>query len=242
MQTYPPDFTRQEIQIWEAVRPHTMTSPERIVALMRATEYILRHNIPGDIVECGVWRGGSMMAVARTLIKALDTSRHLHLFDTYEGMTPPTEADFVVADGTAAADLLATEDPQQSFVWAIAGLALVKHNLESTGYPASRLHYIKGAVETTIPAQAPDAIALLRLDTDWYESTRHELIHLFPRLVPGGVLIIDDYGHWAGARKAVDEYLEEHQLPLLLCRTDYTGRIAIKPGKISENLHQSQRA
>jgi len=227
--TYPPDFTLQEIQIWEAVRPHTMTSPDRTVALMRATQHILKHQIPGDIVECGVWRGGSMMAVARTLLKALDTTRTLHLFDTFEGMTPPSEEDYVAADGTAAADILAMEDRQQSLVWAVAGLEGVKRNMESTGYPASRIRYVQGPVEETIPEQAPEAIALLRLDTDWYESTRHELIHLYPRLAPGGILIIDDYGHWAGARKAVDEYLEEHQIPLLLCRTDYTGRIAVKP-------------
>lgn len=226
---YPPDFTAQEIQIWEAVRPHTMTSPERAIALMRAVQHILRYDIPGDIVECGVWRGGSMMAVARTLLKALDTSRHLHLFDTYEGMTPPTEADYVAGEGTTAAELMAAEAPEQSLVWAIASLEDVTHNMESTGYPSSRIHYIKGPVETTIPDHAPDAIALLRLDTDWYESTRHEMMHLFPRLVSGGILILDDYGHWAGARQAVDEYLDEHKIPLLLCRTDYTGRIALKP-------------
>jgi hypothetical protein len=229
MHAYPPDFTAQEIRIWEAVRPHTMTSPERTIALMRAVEYVLQHQIPGDFVECGVWRGGSMMAVARVLLKALDTSRTLHLFDTFEGMPTPSAEDFVEADGTAAQDLLASEDPQQSLVWAIAGLDLVKRNMESTGYPSGRIHYVPGKVEDTIPAQAPDQIALLRLDTDWYESTRHEMLHLFPRLVPGGVLVLDDYGHWAGARKAVDDYLSAHQIPLLLCRVDYTGRMAIKP-------------
>ena len=72
----------------------------------------------------------------------------------------------------------------------------------------------------------PERIALLRIDTDWYESTRHELVHLYPRLSPGGVLIIDDYGHWQGARKAVDEYF---QAGLFLNHIDYTGRLAIKP-------------
>jgi len=74
----------------------------------------------------------------------------------------------------------------------------------------------------------PGKIALLRLDTDWYESTAHELKHLYPLLVPGGVIIIDDYGHWEGARKAVDEYITAEKLPLLLNRIDYTGRIGIK--------------
>lgn len=80
-----------------------------------------------------------------------------------------------------------------------------------------------------MPENAPEQIALLRLDTDWYESTKHELIHLTPRLVGDGILIIDDYGYWLGARKAVDEYLEENALPIFLNRIDNTGRIAVMP-------------
>lgn len=83
-------------------------------------------------------------------------------------------------------------------------------------------------MERTIPAGAPGEIAILRLDTDWYESTRHELEHLYPRLSPGGILIIDDYGHWRGSRKATDEYIEKHAAALFLGRIDYTGRIAVK--------------
>ena len=97
-----------------------------------------------------------------------------------------------------------------------------------SGYPAEKIQYIKGKVEDTIPQQVPEEIALLRLDTDWYESTRHELIHLFPRLVKGGILIIDDYGYWKGARRAVDEYFEENKVQILLSRMDETGRIAVK--------------
>ena len=79
-----------------------------------------------------------------------------------------------------------------------------------------------------MPGYLPSGIALLRLDTDWYESTKHELEHLYPLLVSGGVIIIDDYGHWKGAKKAVDEYIKDNNLPLLLNRIDYTGRIGIK--------------
>jgi hypothetical protein len=104
----------------------------------------------------------------------------------------------------------------------------VQRNLAGTGYDLASVKFIKGKVEETIPAHAPARIALLRLDTDWYESTRHELAHLFPRLVPGGVLILDDYGHWQGSRRAVDEYMAEHGIPILLNRVDYTARIAVK--------------
>jgi hypothetical protein len=90
------------------------------------------------------------------------------------------------------------------------------------------MHFVKGKVEDTIPASTPDRIAILRLDTDWYASTRHELEHLYPLLAPGGVLIIDDYGHWEGCRQAVDEYFASRNLQVLLNRVDYTGRIAVK--------------
>jgi hypothetical protein len=107
-------------------------------------------------------------------------------------------------------------------------LADATASLASTGYPAGQLHFVKGKVEDTIPATVPDAIAILRLDTDWYESTRHELVHLYPRLVRGGVLIVDDYGHWRGAREAVDGYFAEQNTVPLLQRIDYTGRLMMK--------------
>jgi hypothetical protein len=226
--SYPPDFSAEDIATLEAVAPYTMTSPERVVSLLRAVEYITRAQIPGDIVECGVWRGGSMMAVARALQRLRDTSRSLFLFDTYEGMSPPTEADRSYR-GELADTLLSTQPKEGSWIWAVAQLEGVQGVMERSGYPQERVKFIKGKVEETLPQEAPERLALLRLDTDWYESTKHELEHLYPRLSPGGVLIIDDYGHWEGARRAVDEYIAQHRLPLLLQRIDYTGRIAIKP-------------
>jgi hypothetical protein len=95
-------------------------------------------------------------------------------------------------------------------------------------YPPEKVHFIKGLVENTVPDNAPERISILRLDTDWYESTRHELEHLYPRLVSGGVLIIDDYGYWRGSTQAVDEFLEATRERLLLLRAS-TGRIAVKP-------------
>ena len=78
------------------------------------------------------------------------------------------------------------------------------------------------------PAASPPSIALLRLDTDWYESTYHELVHLYPRLSVGGILIIDDYGYWQGARRAVDRYFAEQGTRVFLSRIDETGRLAVK--------------
>ncbi len=222
------DVPAQYLDTYRKVRAYTMTSPERIVALCEAIRYIQQKRVAGTVVECGVWRGGSMMAVADTLLQCGDVTRELYLFDTFEGMAPPSHTD-VDLSGQSAASLLRASDPARAdSVWCVAGLEDVRRAVESTGYPSERLHYIKGRVEQTLPEAAPERIALLRLDTDWYESTRHELEHLFSRLVKGGVLIVDDYGHWQGARRAVDEYLQRHDIKLLLNRIDYTGRIAVK--------------
>ena len=223
---YPPDFEPSDIELWGRIRPYTMTTPTRVYALVRAVEYVSRNRVPGAIVECGVWRGGSMMAVALTLLRLGDTSRELYLFDTFEGMTQPGREDVTPA-GESAADILARSD-DSSNIWAIASLEDVREALLGVGYPEERIHFVKGPVEATIPDDAPETIALMRLDTDWYESTKHELVHLFPRLERSGVLILDDYGHWQGARQAVDEYIGDNELQLLLNRIDETGRIAVK--------------
>lgn len=222
------DFEADHKEILKSVGNYTMTSPERLFGLMEAVKYISKNNIEGDIVECGVWRGGSMMAVAKTLIELNDRSRDLYLFDTFDGMSEPEDKD-VDADQMGAGDYLRmNEKREDDFMWAYAPLDVVKKNLFSTGYPAEKINFIKGKVEDSLPNDKIREIALLRLDTDWYASTKHEMEILFPRLKKSGVLIIDDYGHWQGARKAIDEYLEKNNIKILLNRLDYSGRIAIK--------------
>jgi O-methyltransferase len=224
--SFPDDFDETAKAIIRAVNPYTMTSPEKLNALILATKYVVQHDIPGGIVECGVWRGGSMQAVARTLLDLGRTDRDLYLFDTFEGMPAPGEHDRR-HDGRLAADLLAASTRDQG-IWAVATLDDVQTQMRAVPYPAHRLHYVEGMVEDTIPGQAPAEIAILRLDTDWYASTKHELNELYPRLSSGGVLILDDYGWWQGSRKAVEEYLEETGARLLLLRID-EGRIAVRP-------------
>ncbi len=230
---FPPDFDDATAAIVRAVRPFTMTSPERIFALCEAVRYLERTAVHGSIVECGVWRGGSIMAVAKTLLDLGITDRDLHLFDTFEGMTAPTDRD-VELGGVPASSYFAPSAPDaptggRSPLIVPSPLEEVRTNVASTGYPSDRTFFVQGPVEDTVPGSAPDRIALLRLDTDWYESTRHELVHLYPLIVGGGVLIIDDYGHWGGSRDAVDEYLREHGLHLLLQRVDYSCRVAVVP-------------
>ena len=225
------DFSLEEWEIYNKVKNYTLTSPERIIALLRAVKYITENKIEGDIVECGVWKGGSMMAVAEQLLSLCSTNRLLYLYDTFEGMNDPSPLD-VAVNGVVAKDYLdnlkRTDENKKDIVWAYSSLNIVKENLDKTNYPENRMVFVEGAVEKTIPQTVPLKIALLRLDTDWYASTKHELVHLFPLLSPQGVLIIDDYGHWQGCKKAVDEYFSEYKIKIFLNRIDYTGRLAIK--------------
>ncbi|NJN86932.1 MAG: macrocin O-methyltransferase [Leptolyngbyaceae cyanobacterium SL_7_1] len=220
------DVTDAEQFIYECVSPYTMTSIERIISLTRAVQYVIQNNFPGDFVECGVWRGGSMMAVALTLMDLGVVDRQLFLYDTFSGMSQPSSHDQQF-DGTPAATLLETS-PRDSHVWADASLEDVKQNVLATGYPTEQIRFIQGKVEDTIPQVMPSEICLLRLDTDWYESTKHELLHLYPRLVKNGILIIDDYGHWQGAKTATDEYFAQQTPAPFLHRIDYTGRLVVK--------------
>lgn len=225
---WPTDFQEiHKINI-EKARAYTMTSQERLFGLIEAVKYITQNKIEGDIVECGVWKGGSMLATAETLVQLQSTDRKLFLYDTFEGMPAPSEKDIRFDDVQAESMLQSNTNKENNLVWAFSTLDEVKRTMALSNYPSSNIQYIKGKVEDTIPSVIPKKIALLRLDTDWYESTKHELIHLYPRLEQGGVLIIDDYGYWKGASKAVDEYFRENNTRILLNRMDETGRIAIK--------------
>lgn len=216
----PRDLDPATLAIFDEVRPFTKTSAVRVAALVSAVTYLVRTEVPGEIIECGVWRGGSMMAVARRLLDLDAADRHLHLLDTFGESPPPT-----VEDGPEAsswfeehADVLDSSPTMQT-----ASLAEVRANIARVGYPDELLHFVPGLVEETVPAHAPASIALLRMDTDWYGSTRHQLEHLWPRMVPGGIVIIDDYGRWDGCRRATDEYFQDR--PVLFHRVDEAARV-----------------
>ncbi|HKR98926.1 MAG TPA: TylF/MycF/NovP-related O-methyltransferase [Candidatus Dormibacteraeota bacterium] len=221
-------LTPEDRRIVERAMPHTMTSVARIQAVIDAVRYCDERGIHGAFAECGVWRGGSVLAMILTLQELRAEPRHIYLYDTFEGMTEPGNE-----DGTALRSWRDSRDGDgrawpEFFGAGVFSEEGVRRTLLATGYPADRLHFVRGPVEETIPAHGPGQLALLRLDTDWYESTRHELQHLYPLLADGAVLIIDDYGHWEGARRAVDEYFGTQARALLLNRIDYTGRVAIK--------------
>jgi len=224
---YPVDFDEATLAMIREVEIHTMTGPEKLFALRSAISYLVDNDIPGDFVECGVWRGGSMMAAARTLIELGDTSRHLYLLDTFEGMPKPTPED-VDWNGESMLGRWNAEHRNRFNRDARASVDEVADNMATVGYGDDKIHLVKGMVEDTIPEHTPDRIALLRLDTDYYSSTLHELVHLYPLLAPGGVLIIDDYGHFKGAEQAVTEYFAGTGEHVLLHRIDYSARMMVK--------------
>jgi hypothetical protein len=206
-----------------------MTSQERLFSLISAVEYIERAGVRGDFVECGVWKGGSVMAMALTLLRLQKQDRRIFLFDTFQGMVEPDQVDVDRSGESAAAEFsIRKEGNSAGSDWCKAEIDEVRANVRSIGYPMDLFEFVQGKVEDTLPENAPETIALLRVDTDWYSSTLHELETLYPRLVRGGVLIIDDYGYWQGAQKATDEYFSQHQ-NVYMHRIDNTARLIVKP-------------
>lgn len=205
----------------DLVAPYTKTSRERRQAMIDALAKIDRDGVVGDIVECGVWRGGNII-----LARKLSPGRTCWLYDTFSGMTVPGPMDRKPS-GRHALDVWNTK-VAAGRPWCAASVQEVRDCLRDTcTLDDTKLRFIAGAVETTLleAGNIPQQIALLRLDTDWHASTKIELEILFPRLVPGGILIVDDYGHWQGARRAVDDYFKNS---VQWTWIDYSGVMMVK--------------
>lgn len=212
----------------EFVKAYTMTSIERLYDLYKSVEYISKSKVPGDMLECGVWRGGSMMLVARTLLAMGDTNRTLYLYDTFEGHPKPdAQEDIDLWGNRAIDDWTIHRKTDETSEWAYVSIDEVRANMALTGYPMERIVLVKGMVEKTAGQNTPQALSLMRLDTDWYESSRVGLETFWPRLSRCGILIADDYGHYKGQRKAVDDFFSVRS-PVLLHRVDYSCRTIVK--------------
>jgi O-methyltransferase len=207
----------------------TMTSIDRLWAAISSIKYVVENKIEGDIVECGVWRGGCSLAMAM-MLKELGSKKKVFLFDTFEGMTKPTTYDIDAKTGIPAINTYNSLNCETHNEWCYASLEDVKHHFNAAGlteYPV----YVQGDVLETLrnADNLPNKVSLVRLDTDWYESTKYEMEVLYPLLQCNGVLLVDDYGHWQGSRRAVDEYFASLAMPApLIWKTDYTGRGCIK--------------
>lgn len=225
----PVEATTEDATFISGLRPYTMTSAERLWSLVNAVRYVVAEGIAGDFVECGVWRGGSVMAMAGELVRMGITDRRIWLYDTFAGMTDPTDIDIEAGTGVSATQMLSqTEIGDGNNVWCVAEKRDVEANVLATGYPRHLFTFVEGDVVQTLESEVPERLAILRLDTDWYESTAKSLEILYPRLAIGGVCVLDDYGHWLGARTAVDDYFRSHGPRPYMHPIDYSGRVFIK--------------
>ena len=218
-------YSPVEKEIYTLCKSRTMTNPNSISNLISATDYLTKAKIEGAYVECGVWRGGSSMAFCLATLRNDLDRREVFLYDTFEGYLGTSKEDFQIQDKKTPSELYRKDKNYLCY----AGLEDVKFGIDSTGYPNELLHYVIGDVQKTIPKTLPKSIALLRLDTDYFESTMHELTYLYPLLSPGGVVIIDDYDHWNGSRQACDSYFHKLEENILLIRME-SGRMFIKKG------------
>jgi hypothetical protein len=221
------DLAREALKV---VDEYTMTSYERMVTLWQQVRYLDRAGIDGCLVECGTWRGGAMGMMALAHLASGPPSRLLHLFDSFEGLPEPDgakdrEMAVEYASGKAGGAL-------QSIGRCVGPLEDNQRLLnEIINYPEALTKYHAGWFQDTVPVAASEvgAIALLRLDGDWYESTKVCLESLSPQVRSGGIVVIDDYGKWAGCRQAVDEFMSRLSRPLLLNHIDPAGRYFIVP-------------
>jgi hypothetical protein len=227
---FPVEFDDDDREIVQRVidKKLSMTGRERLFATLLACRHVARNDIEGDFVECGVWRGGHGM-IAADIFSRMCKPAKVYLFDTFAGMTEPDMHDIETTTGEQASARYARERKDARNDWCFASLEEVRRNFLEAGLLSDYVRMIEGDVLETLKDEdnLPNSISVLRLDTDWYESTKLELETLWPRLQPGGILILDDYGHWGGARKAVDEYFEERERPFFHY-VDYTGRLTVK--------------
>ena len=216
---------------YEMVKPFTGISKSRAFALMQAVRYVIGNGIPGDFVEFGVARGGSAMLVALTLKELGVQDRDIYLYDLFGTRPKYSEWDVEIDSGKSVRDyykLVDRGNRQAISNWKFYEKEEVLRVLRATGYPENKIHLIQGDVCETLQELSHNQVAFMRLDTDFYESTKHELRMLYPKLAKNGIAIIDDYGHWHGARKATDEFLEELVPKPLLLFIDNTARQIFK--------------
>lgn len=214
------------VEIFKIAREHSMVSKYAMHELYQAVRYVVARGIEGDFVECGAWRGGSALLAALTFreLEGSASKRRVYLYDTFEGMTQASSLDVDIF-GTSATEYM--DQYADAGKWCYANMSDVRSLFASHGFSDEQVRFIKGDVCETLRHTIPSTVSILRLDTDWYESTKTELEILYPRLAANGVLILDDYGHWKGARKAVDEYFVRVGA-VMLHRVADGSRVAIK--------------
>ena len=217
------EMTPEENLMIEKSLGYSMTTKVRMWSLLNSINYVSNNNIKGDFVECGVWKGGNLI-LYQLLNQKKNLNKKIYGYDTFEGMPLPSKYDLKYDGRSALHEYKKREKSDDG--WCKSTLESVKVNI-SKASSLKDVYLIKGKVEKTLllNENIPQKISILRLDTDFYESTKVELEVLYPRLEKNGILIIDDYGYFKGARKAVDEYFKKK--PFLIY-VDHTCRLLIK--------------
>jgi hypothetical protein len=227
----PIELTKEEAGIIDYVVGNGLTSASRarVASTIAACRYAVDRSLGFPFVECGTWRGGNAIAAAMTF-DLYQAENEIWIYDTFAGMTAPGKRDRNAHSNEDVERKYRRRIDGANVDWCFASKADVIGNVERAGLEISRFRLIEGDVLSTLvlPENLPEAISVLRLDTDWYESTLQELRVLYPLLSNSGVLLIDDYGHWEGARAAVDEYFVSFPPRPLLSAVDYTGRVGVK--------------
>lgn len=228
----PVEFSNIETKIFNYVIQNklTMVSEEKLIATILSCKYVLDNNIKGDFVECGVAAGGNSIAAAM-MFKEYKSKKKVYLFDTFEGMTIPSEHDFKISDNSLPIKKYNDSIRDGFNQWCYVPLEEVKNNFKKAGVLEKNILFVKGDVTKTLlnKKQLPTSVSVLRLDTDWYESTNSELNYLYPLLSNYGLILIDDYGHWGGQKKAVDKFFtySEYRRPFFTY-SDKAGRLGMK--------------
>ena len=190
-------------EILKICAPFTMTTILRQKQTLESVQYIIENTIEGDLIELGVWKGGSIMIMIYKLLQLGITNRHIHLYDTFNGMTQPSIND-VDVHGAKAIDISRYIDLDK---WCLSPYDEVYNNIKSTNYPMEYIHFHIGDIMNVQINDIPKQIALLRIDNDWYELHKFELPLFEPNVTQKGIITSDDYSYWSGCKKAIDDYL-----------------------------------
>jgi O-methyltransferase len=192
----------------------TMIGMQRLTSLQRCVEAVLSEDVPGDLIECGVWRGGACILMRAVLAVYGDEKRCVWVADSFAGVPPPDKENYI-ADENLRLDLVAD----------VLGVseAAVKANFKRYGLLDDRVQFLAGWFKDTLHAAPIDRIALMRLDGDLYESTIQALDSLYPRLSAGGFCIIDDYHAISACRQAVTDYRKCHGVTAEIIEIDGSG-------------------
>jgi len=232
---FPIEFTERDKEIYNYVKSNklTMVPHEGLINTILSANYVVKNGIVGDFVECGVWRGGNALA-ALMVFEALGSEKLVWLYDTFQGMTEPSDDDFQLQSQELASVQFSKFQRDDHNAWCYASIEDVRKNISDSGVNISHAKLIQGDVMETLRDEenVPTSICALRLDTDWYESTKEEMARLYPLVSKKGILIIDDYGYWNGSRKAIDEFFHEtdYERPFLQVVYINGTRCGIKPG------------